>query len=961
MPTGPLDRVVQHLWQVAGLSDAQRLSDAQLLERYVLSKDEGAFTTLVRRYGRLVRSVCSHFLHQEADIDDAFQVTFLVFAAKATSIRKSSSVASWLYGVAYRSAMKIKGAAVRRYEKQIEPTGYAREQPMTEAALREVQSILDEEVQRLAEKHRAPFILCCLEGKSRAEAARLLGLKEGTVSSRLAQARKQLRQLLIRRGIMLSAALCAVELSRTTAAASVPPMLLKCTIKGALAFTASRAASVNLVTAEVARLAQGLLHSMFPTTFKIVTVTLLAATLLAGATAWTFRGIAASTLPYSTQSTEPPPTVPTEQRHPPPVLAQAKTKDSVVVSGRVIDPNGKPVVGAKVFYARAVLAFWREPPLPPTPTTTDSEGRFRFRVSRTGYLFAEEKADWLKGGVVGLAPGYGPGWVYNDSVEKLTGVTIKLIKDVPIEGRVLDLEGKPVAGVSVRVRSYHSRDGDLKGWVEALQARKEGHDVHALASMNPAYQLGLTRPVVTGADGTFRLTGIGAERVVTLRFEGPTIATSEVYVVTRPCPTVALPRDKKRPGLGSYVYHGPRFDHVVAPTMPIVGSVRAKDTGKPLAGVTIRAQLYSAYGFHDQDHYICTTTDKEGRYRLVGLPKTESHYLWVTPAAGQPYLPPERKTAGVSFGLDPLKVDFELKRGVLIRGRVTDKDTGQPVAARVEYFAFEDNPQFQEGGVLRGLSFHTPTTPDGSFTLVGLPGRGLLAAKSTYQERYQEKKRYLMDVGVSSIKGPIRTHLGRWSAMQFNTVVEIDPARDAESIHQDIALHPRKTVTGTVVGPDGQPLAGASIRGLYSTVSLRDLPSAQFALPVVNLRSKPEAYFFEHSKRNLASAVVFKGDEPAEFSVKLEPTATIAGRILTEEGEPVPNRFIVGRLEAGQLSVTHPWDGFFTGRTGADGRFKIEGLLAGVKLGEASNLFTDLILQPGEVRKLGNIRIKHAS
>src|SRR5262249_13896125 len=306
--------------------------------------------------------------------------------------------------------------------------------------------------------------------------------------------------------------------------------------------------------------------------------------------------------------------------------------DSIEVSGRVVDPDGKPVAGARVFYAHNVLAFHRDPPPPPPPSVpTDAKGRFRLRVSKTGYLFAVEKADWLKGGVVGVAQGYGPAWVYNDSAEKLVDVTIKLIKDEPIQGRVLDLEGRPVAGVSVRVRSYHlvgPQDGNLKAWVEDLQAKKN-EGVHSLGSMNPAYQLGLARPVVTGPDGKFRLTGVGAERVVALRFEGPTIATSDVYVVTHPCPTVVMPRNKKRPQFGNYVYHGPRFDHVVAPTMPVVGTVRAKDTGKPLAGVTIRAQLSSAYGFHDRDHYLRTTTDKEGRYRLVGLPKMEGHYLWV--------------------------------------------------------------------------------------------------------------------------------------------------------------------------------------------------------------------------------------------------------------------------------------------------------------------------------------------
>src|SRR5205807_1145012 len=123
----------------------------------------------------------------------------------------------------------------------------------------------------------------CLEGKSRAEAAHQLSLKEGTVSSRLAQARKELQQRLARRGIMLSAALCAVEFSRTTAAASVPPTLLNCTIKGALSFAAGKAVAANLVSAEVTRLAQGVLHYMFAQPFKIATVTLLAIGLVTGA------------------------------------------------------------------------------------------------------------------------------------------------------------------------------------------------------------------------------------------------------------------------------------------------------------------------------------------------------------------------------------------------------------------------------------------------------------------------------------------------------------------------------------------------------------------------------------------------------------------------------------------------------------------------------------------------------
>jgi RNA polymerase sigma factor (sigma-70 family) len=238
----PLGAVVRYLEHLTG---AGALSGEVLLRRYAERGDEAAFTALVQRYGPLVLSVCRRVLRQAQDAEDAFQATFLVLARKASTIRKVPSLSSWLYGVAYRLALKARASAARRKVRERRAAGPASAAPQEEVLYRELRSVLDDEVQRLPWKYRAPLILCCLEGRSFEETVRQLGWPRGTVAVRLARGKERLRARLARRGLTLSAALLTHLLARSLASAALPASLLRATARAAVSFARGKTAGAG--------------------------------------------------------------------------------------------------------------------------------------------------------------------------------------------------------------------------------------------------------------------------------------------------------------------------------------------------------------------------------------------------------------------------------------------------------------------------------------------------------------------------------------------------------------------------------------------------------------------------------------------------------------------------------------------------------------------------------------------
>jgi RNA polymerase sigma factor (sigma-70 family) len=246
--------VTRYLRRMLGPPRGGGLTDSQLVERFVAQRDQAAFEVLVWRHGPKVLGVCRRVLRHEQDAEDAFQATFLVLVRKAGSIGKRQAVASWLYRVAYRVALRARAVAGKRAARET-PVADVPAAEVADPAWGDLRPVLDEEVNRLPEKYRAPFILCYLDGKTNEQAARELGCPKGTVLSRLAWARARLRVRLTRRGLGLSAGLTGAALAPEAAAAVVPATLVDSTLKAVLPVAGGQAAGV--VSGSVAALTQG--------------------------------------------------------------------------------------------------------------------------------------------------------------------------------------------------------------------------------------------------------------------------------------------------------------------------------------------------------------------------------------------------------------------------------------------------------------------------------------------------------------------------------------------------------------------------------------------------------------------------------------------------------------------------------------------------------------------------------
>jgi RNA polymerase sigma factor (sigma-70 family) len=287
MATPPLSNVLRHVRRAALAFDRAERTDGQLLDRFVRLREEAAFAALVRRHGPMVLGVCRRVLGNAHDAEDAFQATFLVLARRAASVARPDLLGNWLYGVAHRTALEARAVVGRRGRRERQVPEMPEQAAREGHTDRDWRPLLDEELAELPDRYREAVVLCHLEGLSRRQAARRLGIPEGTLSSRLATALRRLAGRLARRGVVLSAA-ALVGLGRGEAA-GVPAALAGRTVQAATLVAVGRAVSAGAIPGPVAALTERVMKAMLFAKLKTMAAWLVAVPLV-GAALWLCRG-----------------------------------------------------------------------------------------------------------------------------------------------------------------------------------------------------------------------------------------------------------------------------------------------------------------------------------------------------------------------------------------------------------------------------------------------------------------------------------------------------------------------------------------------------------------------------------------------------------------------------------------------------------------------------------------------
>ncbi|HXE56317.1 MAG TPA: hypothetical protein VN541_25040, partial [Tepidisphaeraceae bacterium] len=453
--------------------------------------------------------------------------------------------------------------------------------------------------------------------------------------------------------------------------------------------------------------------------------------------------------------------------------------------------------------------------------------------------------------------------------------------------------------------------------------------------------------VTSGADGRFRITGLGAERTAMIQFSSPSVSAERIRVVTRQMKPV-----NRRIGLrDTFIVYGADFEITAGPARSVRGTIRDAKTHQPLAGVAVRTWGNSS---------MQTVTDSWGSFRFDGLPKKDGVTIETLPYDRAPYFTGEVQVPN-SPGAQPVDVNIDLQPGLWVTGKITDQETGQPVPAQVEYIPFLSNRNgsrvFPSNMGLSQSPGNCYTKVDGTYRVAALPGVGVIGVLS-HDPRYRK--------GAGEDRITERNPQGRIKAYSpgnmpglFNAVKEVIIAEGAAGATADVQLDPGGAILLTFTDPTGKPIGNLDVcdktgNNAYST----HIDQPTLLITGISPSEKRVIVATDRQQKFGKVVVVSLKDIPdRKLKVQLEPMAVVTGRLVNPDGEPVNTGLLRPTTRFVELRNNNKF--LWGTRSGPNGRFTLP-LAAGCHYfleasyntfgGRFAEIKDDLTVRPGETK-----------
>lgn len=675
-------------------------------------------------------------------------------------------------------------------------------------------------------------------------------------------------------------------------------------------------------------------------------------------------------------------------------------------SGQVLGPGGKPFRGAQVYVVPISkdLSGQMVPADEIGPTTvratTGADGRFDIHASDVTLIDLDGLPTNRLCLVLATAEGYGPDWAQvrgrtrSSTIRhptRATDLKLQLVADdVPVSGRILGPDGKPLADAHVQLGSImipkrHDLDAHVQRAIERLRANK-GRDLPFYST--PSYEKYFSYPrllpspitVRTDAEGRFTLTGIGNDRLVQLKVSARSMLDSYVGAITRTTPSASAQQDGKysKDHIDYYREHGARLTFQLKPGRTISGVVIDSKTRRPIAGMLVGTghEGYPRDGVRGHR----TVTDASGRFHITGLdPQIEK---WAITAMSPPGMAYQSASVNVE---DDSPTEIACEPGIPFRLQLTDEQ-GQPVDAEVSYFEVLPNPHGPKVYCFPSFNPISETLKgqDGTYSGFALPGPGVILVKTSLDFNYLppmvDPRAFFAEGKPPAIPGQayqdygnqdsIHTVMGMTRQNNYAAIVLVNPAPDSPPLELAATIKKGTPRQVTLVDPQGQPIVGVKTNGLTEYGYEPPLRAATF--PLLRLHpDREKRIIFQHEDRKLTAYLVARGDSAEPYTVTLHRWARIKGRFVDETGSSLP----LGQKDTIWEQSLHvkaslPGDPDYRHAQYADvdnkGQFTLDELIPGQAYdglvyqnqGPFSNsAFTELVLKPGETRDLGDIRL----